>query len=163
MKKIRIGSGFDVHAFGPGDHITLGGIKIKHNMGLMAHSDGDVLVHALCDAILGALSLGDIGSHFPDNDQSFKGIDSRILLKKVCTLLAQKNYEIGNIDCTICAQAPRMREHIDLMRSELAGVMGISTDDLSIKATTTEKLGFVGRKEGIAVYATVLIESCEMQ
>lgn len=157
MKKIRVGSGFDVHAFGPGDHITLGGIKIKHNTGLVAHSDGDVLIHSVCDAILGALSLGDIGSHFPDNNQSFKNIDSRILLEKVCAIMLQKNYEIGNIDCTICAQAPRMREHIDAMRGELSRVMNIDIEDISIKATTTERLGFVGRSEGIAVYATILL------
>ncbi|MFI3295419.1 MAG: 2-C-methyl-D-erythritol 2,4-cyclodiphosphate synthase [Rikenellaceae bacterium] len=157
MKKIRIGNGYDVHAFKEGDKITLGGVEIKHNKAFVAHSDGDVAIHAICDAILGALSMGDIGKHFPDNDMSFKGIDSKILLKKVCNLIEEMGYEIGNIDCTIAAQRPKLRDYIDLMRETLAVTIGIEVEDISIKATTTERLGFVGREEGIESFASVLL------
>lgn len=157
MRTLRIGNGFDVHAFGPGEYITLGGIQIKHSAGLVAHSDGDVLIHALCDALLGALALGDIGLHFPDNSADYKGIDSKILLLRTCELIRSKGYSIGNVDCTVCAQAPKLRDHIDTMRECLSGVMDIPVEDLSVKATTTERLGFVGREEGISVYSTVLL------
>lgn len=157
MNNFRIGNGFDVHALAQGLPMWLGGISIEHNKGFVAHSDGDVLIHALCDALLGALALGDIGLHFPDNSQEFKGIDSKILLKKCIELTSQKGYQLGNADCTILAQAPKLRPYIDKMRETLAPIMNISEDQLSIKATTTERLGFAGREEGIAVYATVLL------
>lgn len=155
--RIRIGNGFDVHKFCEGDSITLGGIKISHDRGLEAHSDGDVLIHSLCDALLGALSLGDIGSHFPDTDPLYSGIDSRILLKRCCDEVDKRGYIIGNVDNTVLAQSPKLRDHIDLMRNELSRVMELDLEDVSIKATTTEHLGFVGRKEGIAVFTSVLL------
>lgn len=157
MKKIRIGNGFDVHALSEGLPMWLGGIRIEHNKGFVAHSDGDVLIHALCDALLGALALEDIGAHFPDSAQEFKGIDSKLLLKRCMELVHEKGYILGNADCTILAQAPKLRPYIDPMRETLAPILGIATDDISIKATTTERLGFTGREEGIAVYATVLL------
>ncbi len=161
MKRPRIGNGYDVHALTGGEFITLCGIKIKHNKALVAHSDGDVAAHALCDAILGALALGDIGKHFPDNNQSFKGIDSMILLKKCNNLALEKGYQIGNLDLTIAAQAPKLRPYIDSMRERLSEVLGLDLDYISIKATTTEKLGFVGKEEGIATYASVLLFESE--
>lgn len=154
---MRIGNGFDVHALAPGLPLTIGGTSIKHNKGLVAHSDGDVLTHALCDAILGALSLGDIGLHFPDNDMRFKGIDSKELLAATISLAREKGYVLGNADCTILAQEPKMRPHIDTMREVLAPILGCGIDQISVKATTTERLGFVGREEGIAVYTTVMM------
>ncbi len=157
MKKIRIGNGYDVHALAAGRAMWLGGIRIEHNKGFVAHSDGDVLIHALCDALLGALSLGDIGLHFPDNKQEFSGIDSKILLKRCMDLVRERGYQIGNADCTILAQAPKLRPYIDRMRETLAPLLEVSIDDISIKATTTERLGFTGREEGVAVYATVLL------
>lgn len=157
MNNFRIGNGFDVHAMAEGLPLWLGGIRIEHNKGFVAHSDGDVLIHSLCDALLGALSLGDIGVHFPDNSQEFKGIDSKILLKRCMQLVNERGFVLGNADCTILAQAPKLRPHIDRMRETLAPIMDIPLDQLSIKATTTERLGFVGREEGIAVYATVLL------
>lgn len=157
MKKIRIGNGYDVHRLEDGLAMWLGGIRIEHGRGFVAHSDGDVLIHSLCDALLGALSLGDIGLHFPDTSADFKGIDSKILLAKCCELIASKGYQIGNVDCTICAQSPKLRPYIDHMRATLAAVMGIEVEDISIKATTTEGLGFVGREQGIAVYSTALL------
>lgn len=156
--KIRVGQGFDVHQFAEGRDLWLGGIKIPHDRGLLGHSDADVLIHAICDALLGAANLRDIGTHFPDNDNNFKNIDSKILLKKTNELLAQKGFRIGNIDSIVCTQEPKLKPHIDAMQACLADVLEIDVEDISVKATTTEKLGFVGRKEGIAAYATVLIE-----
>ncbi|WP_418561161.1 2-C-methyl-D-erythritol 2,4-cyclodiphosphate synthase, partial [Rikenella microfusus] len=132
-------------------------IRIEHNKGFVAHSDGDVLIHALCDALLGALALGDIGFHFPDNAQEFKDIDSKILLRQCIALVQEKGYRLGNADCTILAQAPKLRPYIDRMRKTLAPLLGSAVEDISIKATTTERLGFTGREEGVAVYATVLL------
>lgn len=154
---IRIGNGYDVHAFIDGSSITLGGVKIPHHKSFLAHSDGDVLIHALCDAILGALALGDIGKHFPDTDPAYSAIDSRKLLKHVKDLMFSHNYKINNCDCTIVAQQPKMSPYIDRMRTQLAEDLEVAVSKISIKATTTEKLGFVGKKEGIAVYAVVLL------
>ena len=154
---MRIGHGYDVHRFGDGDFITLGGVQIAHKYGLVAHSDGDVLLHALCDALLGAAALGDIGKHFPDTDLRFKGIDSRELLRHVVRLLADKGWAVGNIDSTIVAQAPKMAPHIDAMRAHIAADLGVALDVVNVKATTTEKLGFTGREEGIAVHAVALL------
>lgn len=154
---IRIGHGFDVHAFGGEGPITLGGVKIDYSQGLLAHSDGDVALHALADAMLGAVALGDIGHHFPDTDAAFKGIDSRILLRKVFAEVQGRGYAIGNIDITILAQAPKMAPHIMAMRACIAADLACSIEQVNVKATTTEKLGFVGRKEGIAVEAVVLL------
>lgn len=156
--KIKTGIGFDVHRLEEGLELWLGGIKVEHVKGCVAHSDGDVLIHAICDALLGAAGLRDIGYHFPDTAREFKNIDSKILLKKTVELLAAKGYHVGNIDATICAEQPKLKAHIPLMRETLASVMGIDIDDISIKATTTEKLGFTGREEGISAYTTVLIE-----
>jgi len=157
MNDFRIGNGYDVHALKEGLPMVLGGIPIKHNKGFVAHSDGDVLIHSLCDAILGACAMGDIGTHFPDNSYDYKGIDSMILLKKCLEMITEKGFEIVNADCTILAQNPRMRPYIDSMRENLAGAMKLDIDRVSVKATTTERLGFTGREEGIAVYATVLL------
>lgn len=154
---IRVGFGYDVHQLKEGQEFWLGGIKIPHTHGAVGHSDADVLIHVICDALLGAANLRDIGYHFSDKDPMFKGIDSKILLKEVCNLLRTKNYEIANIDSTICLQLPKINPHVQEMKKVLAGVMEISEDDVSIKATTTEHLGFVGRQEGISAYATVLI------
>jgi 2-C-methyl-D-erythritol 2,4-cyclodiphosphate synthase len=153
----RIGHGFDVHAFMPGDHLMLGGIKIPFEQAFKAHSDGDVLIHALCDALLGAAALGDIGQHFPDTDPSYRGIDSSLLLAEVHQLLCKKQWLIGNVDLTIIAQAPRMAPHIPAMCARLACVLKIHPSQINIKATTTERLGFTGRGEGIAVEAVALI------
>lgn len=157
MNKIRIGFGYDVHVFAENRELWLGGIKIDYSPGLLGHSDADVLIHALCDAILGAANLRDIGFHFPDTAGEFKNIDSKILLKKCMELIRDKGYELGNADCTVCAEAPKLNPHIPEMQRCLATVMNVATEDISIKATTSEKVGFVGRKEGIAVYATALI------
>lgn len=157
----RIGNGFDVHAFCEGSFITLGGVKISYEKAFAAHSDGDVLIHALCDALLGALSLGDIGQHFPDNDQAFKNIDSRILLRQVIKLINEQGFVLENCDNTIVAQAPKMAGHIGSMRHNLAEDLGIEMSAVSIKATTTEKLGFTGRSEGISVYSVVLLRLSE--
>ncbi len=154
---IRIGHGFDVHAFGGAGPVTLGGVKIDYEQGLLAHSDGDVVLHAVADALLGALALGDIGHHFPDTDSAFKGIDSRILLRKVFSDVSQLGYQIGNLDITIMAQAPKMAPHIDAMRTCIATDLACQLSQVNVKATTTEKLGFVGRKEGIAAEAVVLL------
>jgi 2-C-methyl-D-erythritol 2,4-cyclodiphosphate synthase len=153
----RIGFGYDVHAFAPDRELWLGGIKIDYTAGLVGHSDADVLIHALCDALLGAANLRDIGFHFPDTSMEYKNIDSKILLIETMLLLRGKGYEIGNIDCTVCAEEPKLKKHIPLMQNCLSEVMGIDIEVISIKATTTEKLGFVGRNEGIATYASVLI------
>lgn len=155
--KIRVGMGYDVHRLVAGRDLWLGGIRIDHELGLLGHSDADVLIHAICDAILGAANMRDIGYHFPDNDQSFKNIDSKILLAKTVALVREKGYEIGNIDATVCAERPKINPHIPAMQQVLAQTMGISPDDVSIKATTTEKLGFTGREEGISAYAVVLL------
>jgi len=154
---IRVGFGYDVHSFAPDRELWLGGIKIEHSQGLLGHSDADVLIHALCDAILGAANLRDIGFHFPDNSIEYKNIDSKILLLETTLLIRNKGYEIGNADCTICAEEPKLSPDIPAMQRCLSEVMGIDTDLISIKATTSEKMGFVGRKEGIAAYVTVLI------
>ncbi len=154
---MRIGHGYDVHRFGEGDHIVLGGVSIAHHQGLVAHSDGDVLIHALCDALLGALALGDIGRHFPDTDAANAGIDSRLLLRRVMALVAQADYVVANADLTIVAQAPRMAGHVQAMCDNLAVDMGVASRQVNVKATTTEGLGFTGRGEGIAAQAVVLL------
>jgi 2-C-methyl-D-erythritol 2,4-cyclodiphosphate synthase len=154
---MRIGHGYDVHCFGDGDFITLGGVRIPHRAGLVAHSDGDVLLHALSDALLGAAALGDIGKHFPDNDPRFKGADSRVLLRHVVALVRAKGWGVGNVDATIVAQAPKMAPHIDAMRAFIAQDLQVEIDQVNVKATTTEKLGFTGREEGIAVHAVALL------
>lgn len=156
--KIRVGFGYDVHRLVEGRELWLGGIKLEHTMGLLGHSDADVLIHALCDALLGAANMRDIGYHFPDTSNDFKGIDSKILLKDTMALIATKGYKLGNADITVAAEKPKLNPHIEEMKQCLAGVMQCDVEDISIKATTTEKLGFTGRQEGIAAYATVLIE-----
>ena len=153
----RIGHGYDVHALEEGLHLVLGGVEIPHTKGSVAHSDGDVAIHAVCDALLGAAALGDIGLHFPDTSADFKGIDSKILLRRVAELLRREGYEIGNVDCTIRMQRPKLRPHIDAMRAAMAEAMGVETDRVSVKATTTERLGFEGREEGVSVSAVALI------
>lgn len=155
---IRVGFGYDVHALCKGRKLWLGGIHIEHSEGLLGHSDADVLIHALCDALLGAANMRDIGYHFPDTAGEFKDVDSKILLTKTVGLIATKGYTVGNIDATVCAERPKLKARIPEMQQVLADVMHIDADDVSIKATTTEKLGFTGREEGIAAYATVLIE-----
>ena len=154
---MRIGHGYDVHRFGEGDFITLGGVRIAHTAGLVAHSDGDVVLHALSDALLGAAALGDIGKHFPDTDPRFKGADSRALLRHVVALVQAKGWRVGNVDATIVAQAPKMAPHIDAMRTAIAQDLQVELDHVNVKATTTEKLGFTGREEGIAVHAVALL------
>ena len=156
--KIRIGQGYDVHQLASGRPFVLGGVKIDHPVGMVAHSDGDVLLHSICDALLGAAGLRDIGYHFPDNSDEFKNIDSRILLRKTRELLVSKGWEIGNIDATICLQRPKLLPHIPQMCTNIADDMQINIEDVSVKATTTEKLGFVGREEGVAVFAVALIQ-----
>lgn len=153
----RVGHGIDVHRFGPGDHVTLGGVTIAHDQGLVAHSDGDVALHALCDAILGALALGDIGQHFPDTDAAFSGADSRGLLRHVVGLMQARGYRLGNADVTVLAERPKLMPHIPLMRERIAEDCGVGADCVSVKATTTEKLGFVGRREGIEAHAVVML------
>jgi 2-C-methyl-D-erythritol 2,4-cyclodiphosphate synthase len=153
----RVGFGYDVHAYAKGRDLWLGGIKIDYHTGLLGHSDADVLIHALCDALLGAANLRDIGFHFPDNASEYKNIDSKILLKATMDLLRDKGYEFGNADCTVCAEVPKLNPHIPSMQSTLADVMSVDAEQISIKATTSEKMGFVGRQEGMAAYATVLI------
>lgn len=154
---MRIGHGYDVHRFCEGDFVTLGGVQIPHKFGLLAHSDGDVLLHALADALLGAAALGDIGKHFPDTDPTFKGADSRVLLRHVLGLIKAKGWAVGNVDATIVAQAPKMATHIDSMRALIAADLEVELDQVNVKATTTEKLGFTGREEGIAVHAVALL------
>lgn len=155
--KIRVGFGYDVHALVPDRDLWLGGIKIEHTVGLLGHSDADVLIHAICDALLGAANMRDIGFHFPDTAGEYKDIDSKILLRDTMKLLRASGYELGNIDATIAAERPKLKPHIEEMKQTLASVMSVSPSDISIKATTTEKLGFTGRQEGMAAYATVLI------
>lgn len=154
---IRIGFGFDVHRLAEGRELWMGGIKIEHEFGLLGHSDADVLIHAICDALLGAANMRDIGYHFPDTSADTLNIDSKILLRKTVALIATKGYTVGNIDATICAERPKMNPHIPAMKACLAEVIGTDEDNISIKATTTERLGFTGREEGISAYATVLI------
>lgn len=156
---MRIGSGFDVHAFTDGDQVVIGGVRIAHSRALLAHSDGDVLIHALCDALLGALALGDIGVHFPPSDARWKGADSTELLSQVMAMVRARGHELGNADMTVICEAPKINPHVPAMRARLAEVMGVDVDRLSVKATTTEKLGFTGRGEGIAAQATVLLET----
>lgn len=154
---IRIGHGYDVHKFGGTGPIIIAGVSIDHKMGLIAHSDGDVVLHALCDAMLGALALGDIGKHFPDTDPTLAGVDSRELLRHVYKLITEQQYQLGNLDLTIVAQAPKMAPHIEVMRDNIAADLNVNIGQINVKATTTEKLGFAGRKEGIAAYAVVLL------
>ena len=156
--KIRVGFGFDVHRLVEGRELWLGGIRLEHEKGLLGHSDADVLIHAICDALLGAANLRDIGYHFPDTAGEYENIDSKILLRKTMALIREAGYELGNIDATVCAERPKLNPHIPQMKTVLAEVMGVDPDDISIKATTTEKLGFTGRQEGISAYATVLIQ-----
>ena len=156
--KIRVGFGFDVHKLVEGRDLWMGGIKIEHSLGLLGHSDADVLIHAICDALLGAANMRDIGYHFPDTSADTLDIDSKILLKKTVDLIATKGYTLGNIDATICAERPKINPHIPAMKACLANIIGCEEDDVSIKATTTEKLGFTGREAGISAYATVLIQ-----
>lgn len=154
----RIGFGYDVHRLSEGRALWLGGIKIEHREGLLGHSDADVLIHAICDALLGAANMGDIGYHFPDTAVETLDVDSKILLKKTIQLIATKGYRVGNIDATICAEQPKINPHIPAMQACMAAIIGISEDDISIKATTSERMGFVGREEGMAAYAVALIE-----
>ncbi|MCM2973004.1 MULTISPECIES: 2-C-methyl-D-erythritol 2,4-cyclodiphosphate synthase [Larsenimonas] len=156
---LRIGHGFDVHRFGPGDHLMIGGVQVPFEQGFVAHSDGDVLLHAIADALLGACALGDIGHHFPDTDAAYEGADSRELLKQVYRQVQAKGYRLGNLDATVMAQAPKLAGHIQAMREVLAFDLGVSLDQVNVKATTTERLGFTGRKEGIAAEAVVLLAS----
>jgi 2-C-methyl-D-erythritol 2,4-cyclodiphosphate synthase len=155
---MRIGHGYDVHKFGGQGPIILGGVSIEYAQGLVAHSDGDVLLHAICDALLGAIGAGDIGRHFPDTDETFQNIDSRILLQNVMNKVSENGYSIGNLDCTIIAQAPKMAPYIEQMTATIATTLGCDSDQVNVKATTTERLGFTGRKEGIACHAVVLLK-----
>ena len=155
---IRVGMGYDVHQLVEGRDLWMGGVKLEHTMGLLGHSDADVLIHAICDAILGAANMRDIGYHFPDTSAETDGMDSKIILKKTIELIASKGYRLGNIDATICAEKPKMNPHIPEMQQCMARVIGCDPDQISIKATTTEKLGFTGRQEGISAYAVALIE-----
>ena len=157
MSKIRVGFGYDVHQIVAGRELWLGGLKIDYPLGLLGHSDADVLIHALCDAMLGAANMRDIGYHFPDTDPKYKGVDSKLLLAETMRLIREKGYELGNADITLAAEKPKLKPYIEAMKECLAGVMQVDADDISIKATTTEKLGFTGRQEGMAAYATVLI------
>lgn len=156
---MRIGHGYDVHAFSAGDHIRLGGVDIPYSRGLAAHSDGDVLIHAVCDALLGAAALGDIGRHFPDSEDQYRNADSRVFLRQVTGLLKQEGYVVGNVDNTVIAQAPKLAPHISDMRKNLAEDLDVPIDRVSVKATTTERLGFIGREEGIAAHAVALIRT----
>jgi 2-C-methyl-D-erythritol 2,4-cyclodiphosphate synthase len=155
--KLRVGHGYDVHRFGEGEAITLGGVRIAHTKGLVAHSDGDVALHALCDALLGALALGDIGKHFPDTDPAYKNADSVELLKRVYALVTARNFRLQNADLTVLAEKPKLAPHIPRMQQIIADALNVGIDDIGIKATTGEKIGFIGREEGIAAYAVVLL------
>jgi 2-C-methyl-D-erythritol 2,4-cyclodiphosphate synthase len=155
---IRIGQGFDVHAFGEGDHVMLGGVRVAHKQGVLAHSDGDVVLHALCDALLGAMALGDIGKHFPPSDEKWRGADSRTFVRAVRELVLSRGYVLGNADVTVICEAPKVLPHADAMRANIAADLGVDIDRISIKATTTETLGFTGRREGIAALASVLVQ-----
>lgn len=155
----RIGSGIDVHQLVDGRPLWIGGILIPHHKGALGHSDADVLLHAICDALLGALALGDIGTHFPDTDAAFKNIDSKILLQKTYELVRQKRYSVVNVDASLCLESPKIKKYAGEMRNVIAHILNISADDVSVKATTNEKLGFIGREEGLVAYATVLLKS----
>jgi len=157
MVDFRVGHGYDVHALGDGLRLVLGGVAIPHTKGCIAHSDGDVLVHAICDALLGALALGDIGKHFPDTSDEFKGIDSLVLLRRVVALVGEKGYRVGNIDSTLAMQRPKLRPYIDTMRERIAEAAGVSVEQVSVKATTTEHLGFEGEEKGVSATAVVLV------
>lgn len=157
----RIGSGIDFHQLVEGREFWLGGVQLEHHKGALGHSDADVLLHAICDALLGSLSLGDIGVHFPDTDAAYKGIDSKILLQKTMSLIHAEGYVVVNMDCSICLEAPKIKKHVPDMQAVIAAIAGITVKDISIKATTTEKMGFVGREEGIVAYATVLVRKRE--
>ena len=154
---MRVGQGYDVHTFGPGDHVVLGGVRIAHDAGVVAHSDGDVILHALCDALLGAMALGDIGMHFPDTDPQWRGADSRVFLRHVASLLAQHQFVVVNVDTTVLAEAPRLGKYREQMRANIAADLGIGVDQVNIKATTSEGLGFIGKREGLACHAIALI------
>lgn len=156
--KIRVGYGYDVHRLVEGRELWLGGIRLEHSRGLLGHSDADVLIHAICDAILGAANMRDIGYHFPDTEPKYKGADSKLLLAETLRIVGEKGYRLGNVDATVCAERPKLKAHIPEMQQCLARVMGVDADDVSIKATTTEKLGFTGREEGISAHAVVLLE-----
>ena len=157
----RIGTGIDFHRFAEGRDLWIGGVKIPHHQGALGHSDADVLLHAICDALLGALALGDIGKHFPDNDASFKDIDSKILLKKSFDLIRSKGYVVVNVDSTLCLEAPRIASYVSAMQEVISSILQISLEDVSIKATTTEKMGFAGREEGLMAMATVLLSKIQ--
>lgn len=158
MSKLRIGLGVDFHQLVPERDFWLGGVLVPHHKGALGHSDADVLLHAICDAMLGAAGLGDIGVHFPDTDQAYKDIDSKILLARCRELIAEKGYTVVNLDSSLCLQAPKIKPYVPQMQEVIAGLLGLSVEEVSIKATTTEKLGFVGREEGVVAYATVLLE-----
>ena len=157
--KIRIGSGIDFHRLVEGRELWLGGVLVPHTKGALGHSDADVLLHAICDAMLGALALGDIGKHFPDTDPAYKGIDSKILLKRTNELIQSKGWRVGNIDSTLCLEKPKIKPYVTQMQETIAAIVGVTTDEVSIKATTTEQMGFAGREEGLVAYATVLLEA----
>jgi len=157
----RIGFGYDVHQLASNRRLVLGGIEIPFEKGTLGHSDGDALIHAICDALLGALALGDIGQHFPDTSDAYKDIDSKILLKQTIDLIRENGWEIGNIDTTVCLERPKLKDHIPLMQTTLAGVLGIDPGQISVKATTTEKMGFVGTGDGVAVYAVTMVVKSE--
>jgi 2-C-methyl-D-erythritol 2,4-cyclodiphosphate synthase len=157
--KIRVGSGIDFHRLVEGRELWLGGVLVPHSKGALGHSDADVLLHAICDAMLGALALGDIGKHFPDTDPAYKGIDSKILLKRTNELIQSKGWRVGNIDSTLCLEKPKIKPYVTQMQETIAGIVGVTTDEVSIKATTTEQMGFAGREEGLVAYATVLLEA----
>lgn len=158
MSGMRIGFGFDVHAFGAGDHVMLGGVRIAHGAGVVAHSDGDVLLHALCDALLGAAALGDIGQHFPDSDPRYRGVSSLVLLAEVVAKVSARGYRVGNADLTLLAEAPRIGAHRAAIAASVAAALGVAPDAVNVKATTTERLGAIGRREGLAAHAAVLLE-----
>lgn len=157
MKKIRIGYGYDVHQLSEGREMWLGGVKIESTKGEVAHSDGDVLLHAICDSLLGALALGDIGTHFPDNCAEFKNIDSKILLRRCMALVKERGYEVNNLDCMVCLEQPKIKPHVEPMRQVIAEILGCQKEDVSIKATTKEQMGFIGRGEGVDAVAVVLL------
>lgn len=157
MKTIRIGYGYDVHRLAEGLPLVIGGVKIEHTKGAVAHSDGDVLIHAICDALLGALALGDIGKHFPDTSDEFKGMDSTILLRRSYELVRERGYIVGNVDSMLCLERPKIRDYVDTMRERIAVILEVGIDDISIKATTKEKLGFVGNEQGVEASATILL------
>lgn len=163
MVNFRVGHGYDVHALGDGLRLVLGGVEVPHSKGCIAHSDGDVLVHAICDALLGALALGDIGKHFPDTSAEFKGIDSLVLLRRVVALLGERGYRIGNIDSTVAMQCPKLRPYINQMRERIAEAAGVSVEQVSVKATTTEHLGFEGEEKGVSATAVVVVMKTESE